>query len=304
LLDRHAGLESRYPLVTEIAQKDLRAVEPPRQNQVRIAPKTKIRRHHADYRGWFRIDRECPPYDGLVASKAPLPIAVGEDHSLSRAGRIVGLRKPAAQQRLYAQGIEHPISNHEGPRQLRLTSPGHAGAIGAPYAEVLKRLVLVAIRKIHRRSTLQVLAETPETGRSVPYADQGLRMRIREGPDQYAIDHSKDGGVCADSQSERQQSRSAECRLVPQPAQRVAKITAQRIQPTDSVHLVDLLSPRDQIAGLFQRRRASLFRLEALREECLGGHFDVRFHFLAPLAVRLFTPPKISPGHKCSTTSA
>src|SRR5262249_54367108 len=158
----------------EVSQVDLVAFEPLGENQLGVSLKAKFLRHYADHRVGPCVDCQSTAYDGFVSSETALPIAVGEHHGLFRAGSVVGLREPAAQQGLHAYGIQNTVGHKERSRQLGLGDAGNACAGGVPQTELLKGVVLLAIGEVHGGRAVEVVAEDRYSGCGVPDAYQGL----------------------------------------------------------------------------------------------------------------------------------
>ena len=102
--------------------------------------------------------------------------------------------------------------------------------------------------------------------RGVPDADQGLRVRIRERPDQDAVDHAEDGGVRADAQRQRQDDGSRERGSPSQAAKRMARIAHERFQERESSLVAIALLDGFHAAELQQRLPAGFDRATGQRE--------------------------------------
>jgi site-specific DNA recombinase len=98
LLQSDAWLQSRDALEAELPQEYFRPFKALRQDQLLIQiPEAKTGRHHSDYGARPRIDSDGLADDGAVSAELGLPVAVAQHHGFGCSGRVVGLRKPAAE---------------------------------------------------------------------------------------------------------------------------------------------------------------------------------------------------------------
>ena len=170
------------------------------------------------------------------------------------------------------------MGHEEHAKQFRIGRPGDAGVAGAPQPEVFEGLVLLAVGEIHGRRT----AERPGTGHSrrrVPDTDQRLRLRIRQGLDQDAVDHGKDSGIRANTKRQRQDDGSREGGSLSHAPERMPRITQERLEERESSLVPIGFLDGFYVAELQQSLPTGFNRRQASSKILCRLHGDVVFDF-------------------------
>ena len=92
----------------------------------------------------------------------------------------------------------------------------------------------------------------------MPHADESVGIWIRQRPDQYGIDDTKDGGGRSDTECQRQDRGKREARALADHPERDAEVVRQSLDPADVVRLVRVLTNAQCIAELTLCGEASI----------------------------------------------
>src|SRR6185312_8860239 len=154
--------------------------------------------------------------DVWIAALVMLPVIVAKHQDRISLRRFIALEKVAPEQRLHTEDIEKVVRDYAGLHALG----GIVSQQQKRHAVILddsrKRVVLaIVVQFLYRKGNignvdlLRVLMEN----------DEILSMRIRQGPQQHAIDHAEDRGICANSQGEREDHERRKSGIAPNHAQ-------------------------------------------------------------------------------------
>ena len=134
-----AGFEARDGLEAEIPDECFGAVELQGLDQGGGGiHEAEVRRHDADDLGGFAVDQDAPPDGGCLAAELALPVAVGEDHGLGAAGRIVFAGEPTAANGLHAKDGKNAVGYVESVDLLGLAGARDVDGIVVPNTNVLE----------------------------------------------------------------------------------------------------------------------------------------------------------------------
>ena len=149
--------------------------------------------------------------DGAVAAETGSPHTFADDHDGWAIGLILGLGEgPPELWRDLEQ--RNQIRRYQGgSKSLRL---GAAGRIGDVFGAILVRRDAVdGVGKAlvgEVRGAHLVGARDSNRRKSMPGADQPIRVPVRQGPKEYAVHDREDGGAGADTDGERGNRRDGE----------------------------------------------------------------------------------------------
>ena len=94
----------------------------------------------------------------------------------------------------------------------------------------------------------------PRGGTHVSHAHDGVRVRIRQGPDQHAVDDAEHRGVGACAQREYQHDGGGEAGPAPQPTEGVTHVPDQVVEPAPAPDVAGAFADQGGVAQLALRR--------------------------------------------------
>ncbi len=223
---RDARLETSQPLVAELAQVSVGAVQPERQDDGRIGEiqKPELARENADDPPADTVDPDRAPDGRGLAAEPSLPIGVA-DHRRGGTGRdVVGARELTPRRRRDAENRQHAVGDRDRGHVLGLAGSRDADVLRSIQADVLEASALLAIDEVVRRRHVHPVEV--HARRDVPEADELFRIWIGERLQEDAIEHAEDGGVRAHRHDQGQQRHEREPRRACQPPRRLGQSIA------------------------------------------------------------------------------
>jgi hypothetical protein len=204
LADRCPRLQPREGLIAEVSERGLVPIEAQGHDQWRVFPgdEMKIAGQHANHFARLAVDQDAPAQDAGIAAKLPAPVAVGQEHGIRAAGRIVLAGKPTAEHGRDSEDRQDAISDQENAHQFGVADAGYIAGVVGKHADILEGPVLLAINEIVGRRRAQFL-DIQARG-DVPYSHQIVGLRIGQRLQQHALEHAENGriGAHADSQGD------------------------------------------------------------------------------------------------------
>jgi hypothetical protein len=85
---------------------------------------------------------------------------------------------------------------------------------------------------------------------ALPDHDEALGVRVWQRPEQRGVDEGENGAVGANAEGERDRGQCREARRRPQLAQPDAHVARQFLEPSDAVHVVNLLAHEQRVSEL------------------------------------------------------
>src|SRR3982074_192248 len=156
----------------------------------------------------------------------PLPVVVtGEQNRGGARMRIVG-REAAAHDRLDAQYFEEIARDpgYCGPRRLRSSGNAHRPAM--VFRHCLEAVALVAeIDEVRVSQACKYAAMI-----DLPYRYDAIRLRIRQRPQQHAVNHAEDCRRRADAKRQRQNGDGVDAGILAQPPSGILQVLEQRME--------------------------------------------------------------------------
>ena len=158
----------------------------------------------------------------------------------------------------------------------------------------------------HRRRVARTTPPLPEArasrgsrGRAgvperLPDVHDGLGIRIRQRPQQHAVDDAEHRRVGADAQGEDTHHRGGEAGLAAQPAGGVAHVPPEVVQPAPAPDVARAFPNQRRIAQLPPRGPARLRLGDACVTQALTLQLEMEPQFLLQVLLRL-TAPEIRP---------
>ena len=214
---------------------------------------------------------------------------------------LVRRRKPTAQRGRHGEGLEHAIADGDYADLLRFGQARYVRRRRDPDSQRLERLVMLGIGKVHRGRERQTLGEARQprrAGGQLPQRHQFVRLRIMQRLQHHGIQHAEDCRIGPDSNGQREQRDCRERRVLGQGAQSIAYVADQRIQDSDGIHAVYLLSNLGGVAELAVGGGARLRLRHSAGDVLVGLDLDVRFHLVESLAIPFRPSQKIPPVHR------
>ena len=168
------------------------------------------RRKHADDLARNPIDQDMFPKNIGRGAETPAPGAVGDQSDFAAPGHIILVGKIATELGNYLEDFEKVRTHPRATHAFRRGSISARQVVGvAPVESEIGESVL-------RGAPIEEVRVTDGAGRerrrALAEADQSLRVRIRQGPQQDRVDHAKDGGVRADTERKGNDGESGEAR--------------------------------------------------------------------------------------------
>ena len=211
---------------------------------------------HADDHVRIAAEVDGGSDDGRIRCETVRPGAVAQQHDALRAGP-----------RFLLQEEPPHVRRHSEQREQRRRDPGAAQGGAAPLGggspvggELLERLGVLlqqghrAVRQEHVRKVFQgdgLLAD----------AHDGAGIRVRQRPQQDAVDDAEHGGVRPDAQREDEHHGGREAGTSPQAADRVAQVAPQIVEPAPAPCAADPFPTHDRTPE--PRRPRRIVRREA-----------------------------------------
>src|SRR4029450_5736049 len=195
---------------------------------------------------------------GSVLAKAPLPVPVREDHGLGRACRIVVRGESPSKSGLNAERSESSIGHDQRPDFLGLADSCDGGGLGVPDPEIPERLIVIPVDEIHRRRQPDVVRGMSLEFRGGPDANESVGLGIWEGPDQDGVENSEYRRRRADAKGQCRYGSYCEAGRLAHRADGKPQVPNQPLEPSDAVHLVNLLA-REKHTSEWARRRDARF---------------------------------------------
>ena len=188
-----------------------------------------VARHHPKDGHRRAVDGDGPADDGRVAVEAALPERVTDHDDVVAPGPVLSRREAASQGRTHAQQIEQIPRNGRALDPLGPLRPDESAARAVIGGDPLEHRVLIS-------PVEEVGGGYPIT--SVPRhdlvdADQGVRLWVRKGPQQHAVDDAEDRGRRADAERKRQDRHEAEARSseeLPGPETEIARDMSKHLE--------------------------------------------------------------------------
>jgi hypothetical protein len=118
----------------------------------------------------------------------------------------------------HTQRLENAIGNQNRIDLLRLPESRNASRPRLPHAHGLECAIMRREGEIHRGRQAQFIAEVGQpwrTGSVQTHCNQLLRLRIRQRPDQHAVEHTEHGCIRPDANGQRCHHRDREPRRSP-----------------------------------------------------------------------------------------
>jgi len=170
----------------------------------------KALREDADDLARFAIDVEGLAQDGIRAGEPLLPIAVTEDDSVWRAGRIVLACEQAAENGGNAEERESAVGDVQAVDLFRLRAASDAHGITVVNAEVLKGVILFAVDEVIGGGDVEILDVDTRGGE--PDANEFVGAGIRKRLEENTFEDAEDEGVAANAGGERNEGDGGEKR--------------------------------------------------------------------------------------------
>ena len=223
LRERDSRPKPRNSVEAKSSQDLMIAIEGERHKKIEILiDQPESSRHHADNLPGLRIYLDAAANHAAVTAEAPLPVAVAQHHRLGSMRILISVRKPAAHGRRNVESLQHTVTDQSRVNLLRPRKACHVRSAASPYAQRLKRPVLLCKREIHRRRKAETTGEICKScgPRSVdPHGHKLIGIRIGKRLQQHTVDHAEDRRVCADSYRQRQKHSHGKSRRAFQPAE-------------------------------------------------------------------------------------
>src|SRR4029453_3446020 len=250
-----------------------------------LVQETESRRHDSDHFPRSRVDGDGPSDQGSVLAKAPVPVPVREDHGFGRAWRIVVRRESPSKSRLTAERSESSIGHDHRPDFLGLADSCNGGGLGVPDPEIPERLIAFPVDEIHRRRQPDVVRGMSLEFRGVPDANESVGLRIWQRPDQNGVENTESRRRRADAKGQGRYGSYLETGRFAQRADGKPQVPNHPLEPSDAVHLTNLLARGKHTAELAPRRDARFIFRHPRTAVPFNQQLEVRFDFVPGLLV-------------------
>jgi hypothetical protein len=150
---------------------------------------------------------------------------------------------------------------------------------------MLKGLVVFTVSEVHRRRQPDVARGHALELRGVPHADQRVRLRICQRPEQDAVDDAEDRRGCADAEGQRSNGGKREGGVPADQAAREAEIFRQKLEPSDTVHLIDLFANQERVPELPPCGRVCRLRRQAGADVPVDQQVEMHLELMAGFIV-------------------
>ena len=165
-----------------------------------------------------------------IAAEDPPPVRVGEHGDRRRALRVIRLHQHPSILRMRAEHLEEVRRHQSAGGAMRLAAAEHVEGPVAELNELIDRLRLAAIIGDLREREARVL--DAGGGLHLPQVHDAIGVRIRQRPQQHAVDDAEDRGVRADAEPQRQDESDRKPGQLRQVADSNAKVVEHGRHPS------------------------------------------------------------------------
>jgi len=308
LFRRDAGLQSRNRVETNtetpfgIQLFGIRRSQPQRKEDIRASPRQfKVRRKNARHPNALAIQFERPAHDVRVGAETARPEGVADqcnrrpgdsECKRRRATQLVVRCEVAASHDLDAENPQQVVLHERAVQSFRLffrdiadSCVSHRRRHG--FKGPWWRLPLL---DIHAGQQLFVSQGPIRLGIRHSYRNQSVRTRIRQTPEQDAIQRAEQGSRRSQSQGEDEDRRQGESRAAAPRSHGISRILVQRVPERSNPDAPHILSSPVHVTETATR----LCRLDAV---ALGAHRNVRIDFFADIFRRRASSKPASQAH-------
>ena len=247
------------------------------------AGKAKTRGHDADNGVALVTDSYCPSDQPGIRTEATLPEAEAQDHDLIPSGLVFFRQKRAAQHWLGVKHGEQVVSDVDAGHHLGILAAGNIEQPEAVGRHVFEGPVLLA-------PVLEVRIGDPVAPPVCPRvrgpeANQVIRVRIGQRPQQHCVDDTVDRGVRSNSERKRQNDSNCEARVPDEGPQAVTDIALKIIEPQDTARFVEALLRSQHIPEGSKGLGSGLLWVHTFSDKPIHFERDVRLDLVTEVPI-------------------
>ena len=190
-------------------------------------------RKHADYRDTFSIERQSTSNNSGVTAESRLPISICENCYARRAGLAIRFVEISSLHSGDTEQFKILRRDYAASQSFGRTLAGERKIQRTIRGDLRKRVIVIAIGDEFRRGKRR----GGEFRLHIFKPNNLLWIWIRQRTKQNSVDDAEDCGVCADTESQRENRDDGESGILRETAYAVAHVLGETFQPAENVHV-------------------------------------------------------------------
>jgi hypothetical protein len=259
----------------------VRAAE--RQRYPELVPRAlvrEVRLHDAQHGQRPAVGRDGPADDGGIAAEAPLPERMAQDDQIVVPGGFIHRPEGTPQRRLRAEQVEELSADQMPDRELRIPVAREGEPVAHNPRDPHRTDLRLQIDEVEHRD-----ARASGAAACLEQRVQAIGVRVRERPDQDAIDHGEHRRVDPDTDGERDRRRDGEERRAPQGPGGVPHVLERRLEPDPHVRFTGPIAQRRVVAQQPSRFASRGIGRHAIALEVRGPRLHVEAQLIVDVAI-------------------